>query len=260
MAVTNQWPTTTARRVETALATTAKELSAHDPRLEHFYVPDGGYAPLTAGTGSEVLSLRARIAPAHRRPGYTVWAIFQVFDPGQPNLALLRMVEQRDRDGVPDQNPRRPLYNMDIDRRLCRVFMPVFNRALNDLDSTGRGQSLYVTCFHGRLTKTNLIQQPWLAAGLFRRFRPDGQAAIIYADFHEPLGAPLVHLAQALTARGSTHLIPRTATASATRSLLRSPDGTIWQLGGMSTAIDHGVTLARHYLARPDARIPGRTS
>ncbi|WP_280432770.1 terpene synthase family protein [Nocardia brasiliensis] len=253
------WPAPLARKVEQALAAAADELSAFGARIEHYQVDTGGCSALTGVPGSEVFSLEARVGPAHRRPGYTVWAVFQVFDPRQPNLALLRMIERRDSDGLPEQDRRRPLYNTDIDRRLCRILMPVFNRALNPLDPTGRNRSLYATCFHGRVTKVNLAQQLWLALGLFRRFRDDGQAAVIITDFHEPLAAPLVHLARMVTTRDA-HLLPCTATGSAAHTLLRRRDGTIAQIGGMSTAVDHGITLARRYLAtvqdRPEATIP----
>ncbi|MFC4909165.1 hypothetical protein [Actinomadura gamaensis] len=249
MPIIDRWPPTTASNVERALSAAAKELPSLDARVEHYHVPQGGYSCLTGSDGSEAFSLEARVMAANRRPGYTVWAAFQVFDPHLPNLAMLRFVERRDRDGAPDDDPARPLYGLGLDRTVCRTFMPAFNRALNDLDPSKRGRSLYVTCFHGRLGKINLVQQPWLATGLFRRYRSDGQAAIVYCDFHEPLGKPLVYLTKTITARGNVHLIPRTTTPSAARTLLRGPDGQTLQLGRMSTAINRGVTLARHYLA-----------
>ena len=50
-----------------------------------------------------------------------------VFDPSRPNLAMLRFVERRDADGIPDDNPQRPLYGLEHIRIVTRTLMPVFN-------------------------------------------------------------------------------------------------------------------------------------
>jgi hypothetical protein len=131
------------------------------------------------------------------------------------------------------------------------MFIPVCNRALNRLDPAGRGRSQHVDSYPGRVTLGKLVQTPLLAAGLFRRFRQDGQAAIMLVDFTEPLAVPLVKAAKTLMARRDAHLIPRTTSPSAVNALLRSDDGTIWPLGGMSTAIDQGVAIARQLLKGP---------
>ncbi|MFJ9597923.1 hypothetical protein ACIRS3_34905 [Streptomyces virginiae] len=248
MPVSSPWPAHTIRALDQALAAAAKELSAFDARVEHYPVSEGGYADLT-GTGVEVFSLEARIGPAHRRPGYSMWGVLQVFDPAQPNLALIRILERRDHDGMPEQNPLRPQYGAALDRPLCGVFLPVCNRALAALDPAGQGVSQHVVCFHGRVPADNLLQTPIRAAALFRRFRTDGQKAIIWADIHDPLTVPPVRLLHRLISRTDTHLIPRTTTPSTLHTSLRLTDGTIHQLGGMSTAIDDGLAIARHALS-----------
>lgn len=251
MPVINQWPTMTAQKVEAALSTAARKLSALDAHVEHYQVPEGGYAPLTGQTATDVFSLEARLGPAHRRPGYSMWAVFQVFDPAQPNLALTRFLDRRDDDGMPDEDPRRPVYNVALDGRLCRTFIPVCNRALEQLDPTGRGRSQHVDSYPGRVSLGNLFQSPLLAVGMFHRFRKDGQGAVLIVDFTEPLAAPAVQLVKTVMARRDAHLIPHTGTASAVRVPLRAHDGTVHQLGGMSTAVDEGVGIARRYLQCP---------
>ncbi|MEU7167717.1 hypothetical protein AB0A70_24260 [Streptomyces morookaense] len=248
MPVISQWPTATARNVAAALAAAAAQLPDLQAGVEHYQVAQGGYAALTGRAGSEVFSLEARLGAAHRRPGYSMWALFQVFDPEQPNLALVRFLERRDADGEPDEDRCRPRYSVALDRRLCRTFIPVCNQALNRLDPTGRGRSQHVDCYPGRVTAGNLLQTPLLAVGLFRRFREDGQNAVMLVDFTEPLAAPTVRLVKSVLARSDAHLIPRTTTASAVRVLLRARDGSVRQLGGMSTAVDQGVALARRCL------------
>ncbi|MDK9499599.1 hypothetical protein QEZ40_005025 [Streptomyces katrae] len=249
MPVTELWPSRTADQVETALAAAAEELSALDARVEHYRVPRGGYAAWTGDTASEVFSLEARIGPAHHRPGISMWAVFQVFDPRRPNLALVRMLERHDADGAPVQDVRRPSYSRGLDLRLCRMFMPACNRALNHLDPTGRGHSQHVDCYHGRVPPSHLLTAPVVAVDLFRRFRREGQKAIILADFNDPLAVPTVSVVKHLLVRRNGHLIPRTREPSAARVLLRRPDGSIQQLAGMSTAADEGITIARRLLA-----------
>ncbi|MEU7046491.1 hypothetical protein AB0A77_36335 [Streptomyces varsoviensis] len=248
MAVMNQWPTTTAQKVEAALSAAARDLSALDARVEHYQVPEGGYAPLTGQTGSEVFSLEARLGPAHRRPGHSMWAVFQVFDPTQPNLALTRFLDRRDHDGLPDEDPRRPVYSIALDGRLCRTFLPVCNRALSRLDPTGRGRSQHVDSYPGRVSLGNLFQSPLLAVGMFHRFRTDGQAAVMIVDFTEPIAAPAVQLVKTVMARRDAHLIPSTTTKSAVHVLLRGQAGAVYQLGGMSSAVDQAIAIARQYL------------
>ncbi|WP_129305781.1 hypothetical protein [Streptomyces sp. L2] len=242
------WPTPTAQKVEEALTAAAKDLSVLDARVEHYRVRAGGYAAWTGQTGSEVFSLEARLGPAHRNPDHSMWGILQVFDPRQPNLALVRFLERGNREGLPDTSPRRPHYSVPVDNRLCRTFLPACNRALNGLDPTGRARSQHVDCFPGRITLGNAFQSPLLAVGLFRRFRTDGQNAIILTDFNDPFAVPPVRLVASLVARSDTHLIARTRQPSTARLLLRAPDGTVLQLGGMSTATDHGIDTARRYL------------
>ncbi|WP_030202547.1 hypothetical protein [Streptomyces sp. NRRL S-87] len=248
MPVNGTWPAHTAERVEEALTAAAKDLSSLDAHVEHYRVPDGGYAAWTGQRGSEAFSLEARLGPAHRNPGHSMWGILQVFDHRQPNLALVRFLERRDSDGLPDTSPGRPHYSVPIDNRLCRMFLPLCNRALNGLDPSKRARSQHVDCFPGRITLGNAFQSPLLAVGLFRRFRADGQNAIILTDFNDPFAVPPVRLVASLVARSDTHLIPRTRQPSTARLLLRAQHGTIQQLGGMSTATDHGIGTARRYL------------
>lgn len=250
MSVAHGWPAETASRVEAALTAAARELSALDARLEHYRVPEGGYEALTGRPGTEVFSLEARIGPAHRRPGYTMWAVLQVFDPAQPNLALLRVLERRDADGMPDENIKRPLYNTDLDRKVCRRFIPACNTALARLDPEGQGRGLHVDCYHGHVAPSDLVTAAGLALEQFRDFRRQGQPALIWADFHDPVAVTLVRLLRRLTARHDTTMLARTPTPSRTQVLLGGPD-TIYRLAGMSSAVDEGITIARRYLTTP---------
>ncbi|MBF6126434.1 hypothetical protein [Nocardia brasiliensis] len=258
-----QWPEATALAVRQALQAAAGELSSFETHVVTYSTPDGAYAPLTGSAEAAVFSLEVAVQrPAFRKPGYTVWAIFQVFDPRQPNLALVRTVERRDSDGTPVEDHRRPLYNMELDRLFTRGCLPVFHSALNELDPTGRGQSQFVTCYHGRLTATALVQMPWLGFGLFHRFRSDGQYAVIIADFHEPLGEPLLAVVKYVMTVDARFL-PRRKAMSLLRTPLRGEDGTIHRVGGMSTAVDEGFVIARRYLDGPrdrSARASGTAS
>ncbi|MCD9193438.1 hypothetical protein [Streptomyces albireticuli] len=256
MTVISLWPTSTAQRVVEALGVAAAELSGLDARVEHYQVPQGGYAALTGHSGSEVFSLEARLGPAYRMPGHSMWAVFQVFDPEQPNLALVRMMDRNDDNSLPVMDRRRPVYGLELDIQLCEKFIPVCNRVLNELDPTGRGRSQHVDTYHGHVPLSYMLRVPTfvsVASGLFRRFREEGQSAIILADFHDPLAVPVVNLIKNMLGKRDRHFIPRTSQPSGARVLLRSPDGSIYQFGGMSTAVDQGIGLARRGLAGSQA-------
>ena len=241
------WPPQTATRVWDALLDAATRVGGLQASAEH-YSPDGGYGAVLATAWSSVYGLEVRLGPSHHKPGHSIHALFQVFDPDQPNLAFLRVIERRDLDGRPTVDPRVPLYNRTLDRTVCQTVMPVFNSALNRLDPAGRGHSIHVDCWQGRTALSDLPSQPARTTGLLRRFRHDGQAAIIWTDFHDPLAEAAVRLLRPVVSRRDVHLIPRTRIESALRTPVRSRQGGVWSMPGISTAAEEGIQLARRYL------------
>jgi hypothetical protein len=251
--MSQHWPPDVAAAVGKALGAAADRLSHLEARVERYAVSECGYAPFTGGVPSDVFSLEARMGPAHRKPGFSMRALFQVFDPGQPNLALLRVVEQRDRDGLPTEDHRVPVYNPQLDRALSGVFVPVVNSALNGLDPGGGNRSLHVGVYHGRVAPSDLLTASKMALDSFRRFRVDGQPAIIWVDFHDPVAVPAVRLVKAVAAPRDVHLIPRGGSGSAATVPVRGTAGRAHHVGGMSVAVDQGIAIARRYLAAQPA-------
>lgn len=195
-----------------------------------------------------VFTLEARLGPAYRSPGHTVFAVFQVLDARWPNLGLLRVIERRDGDGSAVQDPTRPIYDRALDVKVSTVLTPVLNTLLNPMDPTGAGRSLHVGCFHGRVAPARMPGSAAAALTLMRRFRRDGQLAVIWTDFHDPPAVLAIRATRSLIARSDVHLIPRTDEPSALQTSWLSSDGVRLAVGGMSTAVDQGLELARHYL------------
>lgn len=256
-----RWPSEVADAVGSALVRAAAQLAGLGAVVRRYAVAGGGFAAVTGQDRGEVFSLEARLGDAHRRPGQSVHAVFQVFDWRQPNLALLRVVQRRDDDGTPTEDPALPVYNVELDRRLCKMVVPVCNSALNPLDPTGRKRSQQVSCLHGRVAAQDLLIAAWLGAQQCLRFRREGQLATIWTDFRHPAAQALVLPLQAVLGRRDAHAVPRTTEISRLRVPLSAGthpargagalavSGTgVLQLGGMSTAVDQGIAIARAYL------------
>ncbi|MEU8570053.1 hypothetical protein AB0C51_17165 [Streptomyces pathocidini] len=243
----SRWPASLAASLEQALGAAVSELGRAGLSAEHYR------------SAPDILTLEARLGPAHRKPGHSVHAVLQVFDPRWPNLSLMRVLERRDGDGRPTEESRVPVYSRGLDAALSLRFVPVVNSLLNPFDPLGREESLCVGCYQGRIAPSDALRAPAMAFHTLRTYRREGQLAVIWVDFQDPLAVPAVRLVRSLTARRDVHLIPRTRTPSELRTVVRSPSGRMWHVGAMSTAVDEGLALARDYLNRR-ARTGGETA
>ncbi|MEV6717949.1 hypothetical protein AB0M48_38595 [Lentzea sp. NPDC051208] len=234
-------------RLETAAAGAVSLLQQRGMTAEWHWLR----APEPAG--APVLSLQVLIGPAFRHPGYSVYGFFQVADPAYPNLGTFRTLEVRDYDQMPVADPARPVYDKETDRRVSAVLTPVLNSLLNPLDPCGRGQSLTVGCFHGRVSARDLLNACVMGCRIVRGFRREGQLAIIWVDFSDKVFVLAARAFGGLGARFGVHLLVRDTLLS-TRATAVRLGGHDHHVGGLSHAFDRGVQLAHRVLAHAAAR------
>ncbi|GAA4009119.1 hypothetical protein GCM10022247_34020 [Allokutzneria multivorans] len=235
--------------LDSALVRTAEELTARGLPTRHYVVRDcDGYRPVT-GIAADVHCLDVRLGPALRHPGRSTHCLFQVFDPAHPNLGLSLCHDREDSDGAPVDNHVLPRIGPALDLVITNTLTPALNSALAPLDPTGRGRSVVVGCWHGRPTLVDLALIPVTATKLLRRFRSQGQAALVWADFQAPLAESLSRLAGRLIGARDAHLLPRTGAPSAIRVPVRDDRGRDAALSDFSDALDKGIRLARRHLS-----------
>src|SRR5712691_4519101 len=142
--------------IATVLAQAAHKLTACGLRTEHTLIPRfAGYRAVTGKAQSDVYCLECQLGPAHNNPEYTAYAVAQLFDPVYPSLALITMVERRNKDGLVNSTP--PVYNRQIDQAFSYTFLPTMHTAFNELDPTEQNRGLLVQSYNARITPADLV-------------------------------------------------------------------------------------------------------
>lgn len=232
------WDVSVASAVREALSRAAGALTVR--RLDAY--------PYDQVSGAEaVFGLSVCLGPAHRRPGWSTYAVLEVFDPAFPNLGILTALDRRDDDGEPLIGPRNPTFNLPIDNRLVRYVIPAARSALAALDPAEAHRSIVVLRMPGRCTAADTCALPVWMAFVLRSARRT-ERALIFTDLQR---YQRVARACAWLLRGKRlHLFPRTAERG--RSPMQLP---ALRAGGplaeiqFSAATDVSVAVARDYLA-----------
>lgn len=206
------------------------------------------YAPVTGSAAVDVVCLEALLGVSHLKPDHCTYAMMQVFDVRYPNLGLIALVERRVSDGAPNTTEQ-PVYNHPIDKKFSYTFLPIMHSALNALDPAQQNKSLLVQSYHARITFADLPQATVATVRLMQRFKADGQLGQVAVDFDDPLTVFIARLVAPLTARRKIHYLPRTSTPSTLQIPIRnSASHEPFLIGGNSTTLDQGFTIAQHYL------------
>jgi hypothetical protein len=235
-------------QISTVFEETARRLTAANLPTHCYMIPDcPHYGSITGRPHTDVYCLECQLGPAHHKPGFTAYAVAQVFDPAFPNLALIFMVERDDLTGAPHSTI--PTYNPQIDHAFSYTFLPIIHTAFNVLDQTGKQNGLLVQSYNARITLSDLPQAGKATVSLMRRFKQDGQLAQIAVDFDDPLTMFVAQLVKPLTINADVHYLPRTKTPSDIQFPLKNRSGGYFLIGNNSTALDEGFSIAYGYLA-----------
>jgi hypothetical protein len=234
------WDVSVASAVREALSRAARALTARKLDAHPYDQVNGAEA---------VFGLSVRLGPAHRRPGWSTYAVLEVFDPAFPNLGILTTLDRRDDDGEPLIGPDNPTFSLPIDNRLVRYVIPAARSALAALDPTGAHRSIVVLRMPGRCTAADTCALPVWMAFVLRSARRT-EHALIFTDLQR---YERVARACAWLLRGKRlHLFPRTGECG--RSPMRLPavraKGPLAEIQ-FSAATDVGIAVARDYLAPP---------
>jgi hypothetical protein len=235
---TGDWDASVASAAREALSGAAAALTAKKLDAQPYDQVNGAEA---------AFGLSVRLGPAHRRPGWSTYAVLEVFDPAFPNLGILTALDRRDDDGEPLIGPRNPTFTLPIDNRLVRFVIPAARSALAALDPTGAHRGIVVLRMPGRCTAADTCALPVWMAFVLRSARRS-ERALIFTDLQR---YERVARACAWLLRGKRmHLFPRTAERGL--SPMRLPalmaGGPLAEIQ-FSAATDAGVAVARDYLA-----------
>lgn len=215
-----------------------------------------GYAALSAGHrpagepgDAAVHCVEVLLGASPGKPGYSTYAMAQLPFFRYPNLALTCLVSLRDRDRQPDPAPAR--FSVAIDSKFSTLFLPAAFSAFNALDPTGRSRSLIVGSYSAQLLATDFVHASLYSYKLLRRYKRDGQLALIAVDYHDPYSRLIARALQYCQGfLPELHLLVRTATASALRIPVRAAGGGYHSLAHSSTALEDGFKVAFGYLDR----------
>jgi hypothetical protein len=128
-----------------------------------------------------VFGLSVRLGPAYRNPGWSTYAVLEVFDPAFPHLGILTTLDRRDDDGEPRIGPRNPVFSLPVDNRLVRHVIPAARSALASLDPAGARRGIMVLRMPGCCTATDTCALPvWMAFVL--RAAQRTEQALIFTD------------------------------------------------------------------------------
>jgi hypothetical protein len=193
-----------------------------------------------------VSGLSVRLGPAHRRPGWSTYAVLEVLDPEFPNLAILTVLDRRDDDGEPLTGPDNPIFTVPIDNRLVRYVIPAARSALAELDPTGARRGIVVLRAPGRCTIADTCALPVWMAFVLRSARRTEQG-LIFTDFQRY--ERVARVCARLLRGKRLHLFPRTAEPGRLPMRLPSvrPDDPLAEIR-FSTATDAGLAVAQSYL------------
>lgn len=194
-----------------------------------------------------VFGLSVRLGPAYRNPGWSTYAVLEVFDPAFPHLGILTALDRRDDDGEPRIGLRNPVFSLPVDNRLVRHVIPAARSALASLDPAGTRRGIMVLRMPGCCTAADTCALPvWMAFVL--RSAQRTEQALIFTDLQRY--EQVARVCARLLRGKRMHLFPRTAEPG--RSPMWLPAITA---GGpaaeirFSTATDAGVDVAKSYLA-----------
>lgn len=222
-----------------------------------------GYAALSAGHGpagepgnAAVHCVEVLLGASPGKTGYSTYAMAQLPFLRYPNLALTCLVSLRDRDRQPDPAPAR--FSVAIDSKFSTLFLPAAFSAFNTLDPTGRRRSLLVGSYSSQMLATDFVHASLYSYKLLRRYKRDGQLALIAVDYHDPYSRLIARALQHFQGVvPDLHLRVRTATPSALRIPVRAADGGYHCLAHSSTALEDGFAVAFGYLDRHYAEQEG---
>src|SRR5258708_7998960 len=233
-----------------ALSEAVQQLDSQGLRSAWYLLP--GMTAFTTITGSKsdnVYCLEAYLGPCHARPDYDSYAVAELFHPRYQSMALIFMRERRRSDGQHSEDM--PTYNIKIDNRFSRMFLPVMHTAFNKLDPTGKQRGLLVQSYNAKLTLGDFPQATIMTVELILRFKRDGQLAQIAVDFSDPFITSIANLMTPVIALvgGDIHYLPRRSSASTLRFPVRQNDS-CRVIGENSIALDEGIQIACAYFDR----------
>jgi len=227
---------------------TVGQLEGAGYQTRHYIVPNSNsYAPVT-GAAADIYGLEMRLGPAANQKGVSAWGVAHLPDPEWRNLCFMTMIEREDASGNPLLT-RSPVYNVSVDQALDYVFIPALFTAWTELDPRGKRQGVVVQAYQAAMTLSNLPNATRASLHIIRRYKRDGQLALIAVDFDDPLITFVAKLMTLGPGTSNIHFYPKTKIPSAVT--IPIPDGSekVVQMGGHSTALDEGFATARRYLA-----------
>ncbi|MCC6615996.1 MAG: hypothetical protein IT320_21175 [Anaerolineae bacterium] len=230
-----------------AVAKTARQLQNTGYETRHYVIPNcTSYAPVT-GTAADVYGVEMRLGPAANQAGVSAWGVAHLPDPEWRNLCFMTMIEREDATGNPLLT-RSPVYNVSVDQALDYVFLPALFTAWTPLDPHGKGQGIVVQAYQAAMSWSNLPNASRASLYIMRRYKRDGQLALIAVDFDDPLITFIAKLMTMGPGASSIHFFPKTKTPSEVTIPIPAGREEIVQMPGHSTALDQGFATARHYL------------
>ena len=216
---------------------------------QHYVIPDfDGYEPVIGSAKTDVYCLEARLGPTHNRPGYSSYAVAQVFHPRYPSMALVLMISRHDIDGTLDGI--QPAYNPSLDKSFSYIFLPNMYTAFNSLDLSGQNKGLLVQSYAARITLSDIPQAAIASTKLILRYKSDGQLACLAVDFNDSFTRLVAQLVTPLKSIRDMHFIPRSDIFSKIRIPLKSNENQFYLIEDNSTALDLGFDLAINYLEK----------
>jgi hypothetical protein len=208
-----------------------------------------GFSAFTGGK-TDVYCLETRLGASAKHTGYSTYAVAQSFSSSYPSLILTFVVDLRDSDKKPSSD----LAKIDrrIDGKLSTIFLPAIFTMFNELDPSGNNRGLVVQSYHSEMAFGDLIHGSVYTIQLLRRFKRDGQMAIIAVDFADPILLAMSAAIRGITRLfgGDIHLMSRVAAESEIKMPILKPGGGSYLVGGNSRAVDMGLMKAKTYFDR----------
>ena len=235
------------KTVMDAVEATAKQLEGEGYETNHYVIPNcDSYAAVT-GVTADVYGLEMRLGPAAKQEGVSAWGVAHLPDPEWRNLCFMTMIERDDATGEPLLT-RSPVYNVKVDQALDFVFLPTLFKAWRGLDPRGKDQGVVVQAYQAAMTLSNLPNATRASLYLIRRFKSDGQLALIAVDFEDPLIKFVAKLVSMGPGTRGIHFYPRTKTPSAVTIPIPNGHDKMVLIAGHSNAIEQGFATAKQYL------------
>lgn len=232
--------------IQSLMSQAAIHLTADGLPSEWYMLPNcSGYAPVTGEPTTDVYCLEARLGPTHQRPGYSSYAVAQIFHPHYPSMVLILMISRRDEDGALDPVP--PVYNPGLDKVFSSIFLRQMQTAFNSLDPGGQNKGLLVQSYQASITLSDIPQATIASTAIVLRFKEYGQLACIAVDFADPFTKLVATLLSPLKSIRNMHFIPRTAEISAIQIPLRSNGDEPYHINDNSMSLDRGFHIAMDY-------------